>query len=470
MVRETLRATRKAISGKVLRGIFRVITATGWFWPLVRYLEYQVKQVEVEATGQSKPRLTILALNPDRFAGDLEALAATGEFRILRAPLRFQQQLVGFFYPKHIFSYFSHHSKEGERARNRFIKFLRPFLKQAYARLSIDCVIGAAHYQQDVDWGRVSHDLGVPYVVLFKENLQASKEHRLFSIKKGKSLGSFGGTHIIVHSGASSKNWTDSGFVASDQISALGALRMDRYLDRIRNINGSDRARKRVVFFSFARGTSLAAAGIKSFPEDPNAGFSKFFCNAHAAFAELAAELPEVDFVFKLKWPSHTHFGRVWVDEIRRAMSERGMESLSSNLIIDSEVDAQDIIIDSDVVVSFGSTTLIEGAISMKPVIVPFFDEAAEDQYADHILLRSAFNMFDVAKSPAALKSLIRNKLSDPTVEPSVQKARIELFETYLSPADGGATKKYVEKLKSIISSHTVLTATSSAGVLPRDA
>lgn len=131
------------------------------------------------------------------------------------------------------------------------------------------------------------------------------------------------------------------------------------------------------------------------------------------------------------------------------------MGSLPPNLVIDADVNAHDIIIDSDVILGFGSTTLIEGAIAEKPVIIPFFDEASEEQYADHILLRSDFDLFDVAESPAQMKTMIREKLKNPVVDTAVQKARSALFEKYLSSAEGGATEQYVEKLKSIIATHS---------------
>lgn len=430
--------------------------ATRWYGPLVRYFGHRVQEVAAGTSceGQS-PKLTILALNPDRFVADLEILAATGEFRVLRAPFDFQKQLVGYFFPEHIFANLAHQTEEGRRARARFRGFLRPFLQKVYARLSIDCVIGAAHYQQDVDWGGVSHELGVPYVVLYKENLQASKPHVRWITEIAQALGQFGGTHVIVHTERSRQIWADSGFVPADRISALGALRMDGYLEKIRQMVMAGRARKRVVFFSFARGTSLVATGLTAWPNDPRAGLARFFENAHAAFAELANELPEVDFVIKPKWSVRHPGGQHWIAEIRRALSGRGMGSLPPNLVIDADVNAHDIIIDSDVILGFGSTTLIEGAIAEKPVIIPFFDEASEEQYADHILLRSDFDLFDVAESPAQMKTMIREKLKNPVVDTAVQKARSALFEKYLSSAEGGATEQYVEKLKSIIATHS---------------
>lgn len=456
MIRTIIRRMLHALSARVQREMFRLTIATRWHWPLVRYFVHRVVEVSAPASREAGARpLTILALNPDRFVEDLEILAATGEFRVLRAPLSLQKQLVGHFFDEQLFANVAHQTDEGRRARANLRDFLRQFLERLYSQISIQCVIGAAHYQQDVDWGVVSHELGVPYVILYKENLQASIESSRYVDKFARDLGRFSGTHMIVHTERSRQIWVKSGFVAADRISALGALRMDKFLGDIRRSNGSGRARKRVVFFSFSRGTSLLSAGVVPWPENPDAGLTLFFENAHAAFAELAIEIPDVDFLIKPKWSARRIGGQRWIAEIRRALLRRGISSLPPNLVIDSDVKAHDIIIDSDVILGFGSTTLIEGAIAKKPVIVPFFDEASEERYADHILLRDHFDLFDVAESPDQLKKMIREKLGNPVVSPAVQTSRSALFEEYLSSARGDATLRYVDMLKTIIATHT---------------
>ena len=57
-----------------------------------------------------------------------------------------------------------------------FRNFLEDFLFKYYCFLKINSVIGAAiHYRQDIDWGEVSSRIGVPYIVLHKENLYAAE-------------------------------------------------------------------------------------------------------------------------------------------------------------------------------------------------------------------------------------------------------------------------------------------------------
>jgi len=436
-----------ALMGRSKRAMFRLMLASGFLWPLVRYCTGRIEEVSPSLSHKSLPTLRILALNPDRFRGDLEVLAASGQFRIFRAPFRFQTRLLGYFYPPGVRASIAHQNRDGREARDAFRLFLRPFLRQLYSAMRIDCVIGAGHYHQDVDWGAVSNEIGVPYIVIHRENLNASEAMREEVVRKGKSLGEFSGAHLFVHVESVRDTWIESGFVSPDKISALGALRMDAFVRRIGGKTRPTAECRRVTFFSFAPGASLLHLNIGPWPSDPDAGFVKFFRNSHIAFGEFAREHPDLDFVIKPKWGNH------WISEIEMVLRQAGIPPDLSNLTIDATLDVHELILSSDVVLGFGSTALIEAAVAGKQVIIPFFDEPCEEQYADSVLLRDEFHLFDVARSPAEMKSLILQNLVA-EVAPDLREARWDLFERYVSFADGTATEKYVDALTKLIAAH----------------
>ncbi|MCH7540410.1 MAG: hypothetical protein IH999_08460 [Proteobacteria bacterium] len=158
----------------------------------------------------------------------------------------------------------------------------------------------------------------------------------------------------------------------------------------------------------------------------------KFFERSHAAFAELARDHPEVDFVIKPKWA-----GR-WVDEVERVLRLNGTAPGDcDNLHILPDADAQRLILESDVVCGFGSTALLEAGITGKPVVVPHFDETLSPEYRDYIPFQEHFHLFDIAGSPA--------------VDEACMRERRAAFEEIVSSLKGDATEKYAALLKRVV-------------------
>ncbi len=102
--------------------------------PLLSLIAADVR--ELDESGNPGPlssgygRLTALALSPDQFRGDLEALAARPEMRVLRMPLRWQTRLLYSFYEVGTKSPQVHRPPHGSRAARSqavYRKFLRVF-------------------------------------------------------------------------------------------------------------------------------------------------------------------------------------------------------------------------------------------------------------------------------------------------------------------------------------------------------
>ncbi|MCH8275769.1 MAG: hypothetical protein IH851_13385 [Armatimonadetes bacterium] len=438
---------------KLLRRILKypalLFARLGIVGPLVFFYARIVEEVDPGHSRGDGNLPTLFALTSNRFRGDLEILARTGEFRVLQVPFAWQARLVNLFYPLDTPREAMLQPEADEkiaRMQRRYRRFLRAFLPALYKKLGVDCVIGAAiGYVQDLDWGAVSEEVGVPYVVLHRECFVTNSAHFRRFVEFSGKMGKFSGSHIIVHNEVARDAFIRSGYVSPDHISSLGCLRMDRFVQRVRENRPGARSRKKVVFFSFAPGVGLLGrTGL--WPKDRSFGFFALFENTHVAFAELARDNPEIDFIVKPKWGDH------WVDEIDRVLRNKGIERRGiPNLQITAEADPQGLILDSDVVVGFGSTTLLEAAIAAKPVIVPYFDEALRPEYVDYIHLRDNLHVFDVAESPEALKALIVQRLEDPTVMAECIAARELLFERYVSSLRGDAVRRYIEAIKAVI-------------------
>lgn len=452
MSNKRLSTPRSGLWRHLVGRTFWTVSRLGFVWPAVMLCKNKIEEVAVpNSSNTSGTRATILALNPDRFRGDLEILAATGEFRILKAPFEWQARLLGEFYPpdtKLTQLMGAEGSSITANARRRLHKFLRRFLRTLYRTTNVQCVIGAAiHYRQDVDWGAVSAEIGVPYVVLHRENLLAAPEHCREFIERGRSYGKFLGSHLIVHNEIAKRVWSESGFVAPEHVSVIGCLRMEPYLQRVRSRTPrSDGQQKRACLFSFGPGTGLFGLAVGHWPTDPDFGLVQLCKRTHVAFGELARAHPDIEFIIKPKWDGK------WIESVEQILREAGIVlSACPNLKFLPDADAHDLILNSDVVIGYASTTLLEAAVAGTPVIMPYFDEALAPEFSDHVSFRDERDVFDVANSPEQLKLLVVEKLNDPSVDAAQLKARTDLFERYVCGVEETASAKLAGILKHII-------------------
>ena len=97
--------------------------------------------------------------------------------------------------------------------------------------LKINCLLSAdVRYISDIDLGLVSEKIGLPYIVLHRENLFACENIYNLVLERWKKWGEFKGSKIIVHNEITKKLFMQSGFVPKKKekkIEVGGCLRMD---------------------------------------------------------------------------------------------------------------------------------------------------------------------------------------------------------------------------------------------------
>jgi len=449
---------------KSIKILIKGAARLGIVWPFVLFFSRVVQEVKPDDGGVSIDKPVLLALNPDRFVSDLNILANSKYFRILKVSFKWQTVLLMLFWPSNISSLFKlkryYNPEDNEsliKIQKQIRKFMKNFLRSLYSRLNVNCVIGAGIlYPQDYEWGLVSNSIGVPYVVMHRENLYSPT-----FLKKGlpdifRQMNKFAGEHIIVHNEMIKSAIIDSGIVNPEKISSLGCLRMDEYCRRIRSLNTTTnsrktgRRRKKVAFFSFTYASSVKSKSYdcpdEHFSKNRDSGFIDLFEHVHVTIAKLSVEYRDTEFVIKAKW------GGKWIDEIEYVLNNNGYKSENiDNLTITSDINAQDLIIESDVICSFSSTTVLEAAIAGKPVIIPNFDEASNPVYSKYIRFKDEYNIFDIADSVNEFEELVINRLKNPEVSEGCMQKRYELFEKYVSSMEGDALDKYVNVINQVI-------------------
>ena len=409
-----------------------------------------VRRIRAAAGPAALDRITLLALNPNRFRHDLELLEATGRFRVLRVPFETQAALIPYFYgPDRTAIFRPPVGSPLAAGQAAYRRLLTGVIRRLVATENVRVVVGAAiHYKQDLDWGAAAHAAGIPYVVLHRENLATAPLVRAAYVERYREIGPFQGDHIVVHNEMMKSVLVDSGFAGSDDVSVAGAMRMDRFIERL-GAQAPTR-HQRLVLFSFHHAMSLGLDRHErvgrfdgAWSADGSAGWVRLFDAVHGAVARFASSNPDVEVVVKLKWG-----GERWHRYVEAACERSGVDpAKTANLVVDDASDAQDLILRADVVTGFASTTLLESALAGRPVIVPHFEEAADPVYEGRVPFRDVSDIFDVAYSLSEYERLLDQRMADPAVDPEVQRKRRSVFSAYVSPEQGGATEAYVDLL-----------------------
>jgi hypothetical protein len=390
---------------------------------------------------QKDNKITILALWPDHFRGDLEVLVSTGEFRVLEIPLHWQTRLIYQFYPKNVNRLAIHIPSPDDplyKNKTELRCFLTDFLSKLYKKLNVDCVIGShVEHKENLDWGEISNEIGVPYIIFHRENLLATPIMRKIVLERVKRISCFNGSHMVVHNEGCRQFYIDNGYVGPDRISALGCLRMDNFITKVQQCKTVTNRRKKVVILPFY---------LSQFRD-----YSLYPClrDVYTTFLKFANEHSEIDVVIKPK--NKKEYNRLYemLDRIIEG-TEIVFEEIS-NLYIRSDLEVQELLFETDVVCGLRTTVLLEAAIAGKPVIIPYFKDLQDPKYDGYINFRDSFHLFDIAVSTEELKSLILNRLCNPMIDETIMEGRRSLFEKYISSMKGDATERCVALIKSVV-------------------
>lgn len=424
----------------LIKGLVRL----GFSYPLVKLCARDVIDHKASRTNfENQNLVTILALNPKRFRGDLECLAQTGHYRILKMPFNWQGRFYNWFYSDHKSISPLNPDNDFLVKQNKYQNFLKHFLPKFFSYLKIDIVIGAAiHYRQDYDLASVSHQLGIPTFILHREGNLASAEIRKVYENRCRNYNAFHGTHLVVQNDIQKEISISAGYVKANQCSNVGILRMDNFLDKVNTSfqfqdNKCKRNRKKITFFSFGPSTGIITAKPNNWPYDEENYLQKFCYATHTAMFHYAKNNPNLDVIIKPKW------GGNWVEHIHKIAKKQNYELQKiTNLKIEPELNVHNLLFESDVVIGFGSTTLLEASILGLPVIMPLYEEASEKKWQGWIQYRDWLGCFDIATSAEHLRQLIDHRLRNPEISDEMMTLRKRAFETFISSLNGSATQK----------------------------
>jgi len=432
------------------------------------------KKSKYRSTIRDADKITILALNGSRFRGDLECLSQVNNFRILTMNNNMWQTLLVYcFMTKRKIFVYEYIKAENDsdigRCRDKINIFFDGFISALLKLIRIDCVITVNfRYVEDYPWVKHFEGKGIPHICLFREGLCVVDRYFDGLVGYNRRFKGYPVTHTIVHNMRCKDAFLKSGFATGAQVSICGALRMDNFLKRIKSGNGNTlinnkNRRKQVMlvyfpstFYLFGKDKLSANDKLSDNAHKYRYAIDKWpkridlYNDLHMSLIHLAGKFPEVDFVIKFKREDVVN---AW-DEYKKIVNESGIDlSKLENYRIEDDVDAHDLIMNSDVVIALQSTMVLEAAIAGKSVIFPLFYNYRETMLSHSLHWRDHLDLFDVAESADEMESLVVERLRDPEIDEKIMEDRRRLFGEYFSDIEGVALKRYVETIKNVVTS-----------------
>lgn len=320
-----------------------------------------------------------------------------------------------------------------ERSKARYRDFLRRMWRHHQKISRIDAVISANFgycFQRELAFALEA--CGTPFLVVQKENLNAATEERrrVWESIYRHGRGPFGGRKIFVYNEMERDLELSSGIAGPNTVEITGMPRLDR-LHRWRRQNAGtsgDSGTTKILFFSFARSDKIP------FESGVGKNWGEFCAETHRAMIDFARENPQVEVVAKTK-------GITRQDEELLQLLGADDAPCPGNLHVVSGGDAFSLIAESQVVVGFNTSGLLEALALGKPVIVPNFGEAL-----DPVLRKFVIDLgeaVEYANSPRQLKDMIsqhagRRLVTSERLGPHVEK----ILKYWVGNDDGEAGRR----------------------------
>ncbi len=201
--------------------------------------------------------------------------------------------------------------------------------------------------------------------------------------------------------------------------------------------------KKIILFYVFGTGcvidTNLTFG--KEISTDPNFGWYHLIENTYKIIIEKAKKYPKHNFVFKPK------FGSKYFIEFHNKMTKK--ENLKNIKFVTTDTNYS-LLKKSDLVISFGSTTILETLMINKSLLIPFFDEVKNSKYKKFIPFKELIDTNIGCNNEQALSNKLDTFLNDKNKFNLKKKLREELIIKYLNSNQIPNSKKITQAISSI--------------------
>ncbi len=458
----------KFLNSLIAKGISRVILLTPNLLIAI-LLRLAIKQRKSNGKdtilyGKGSSKCTILALDSERYRGDIDILAKSEEFRVLHIRQGWQRLLIQVFLKGKYYIYEVENATNNTDLYNRHKKtqsLITDVLAKLYKIINVDCVT-TVHFKYipDYYWTVASESLNIPYIMLYRECNVMSPIIYDMVLSMMLSHDHFHGSHVIVHNQRCKDVFIESNFVEEEKITIASALRMDTL---VKNINqgkykniAQEKKRKKFTLFYFPVNSSMfgsnnTSVDIKKYYPNGNYWDQKesFFTQLHESILKLAKENKDIDFVIK---PKEIFMHEKSWNFYEKVVLESGVDIKKlDNYIVDAHADVHSLIAESNVVCGGQSSTTIESFLLGKRVILPVFCGYISTDYFKQLPWRNNLDLFDIAKDVAEFEEVFYDAMESAEINDDIMKERKELYLQCFDDLTGDAIGKYTKTIIDVV-------------------
>ena len=400
---------------------------------------YNLQSIEVG-------KKNILILSSYRLR-DLNEIKKIKNFNFLIIPTKLQYMIFskyGEFMMKKRDIFFTNKKKIKNELKQVDL-FLSDLISYSLLKLNIKIVFsGGANYIQDAIFFSLFKKLKIKIVIIQRESQNIQKYQRKIQSKFYSNWEPSLADVVLTSNKTTENLFKKTLFYKNSKVLSTGILRMDNYLKKIKRTKiNKIKSRKQILFFSFIHTVGILIQNDLSLLKKNNKeGLVNFFKNCHNLIINYAYENPDIDLVIKHK------FGGKFLKNIETNWIKFKNIPLPKNCRLVSEDDVHDLILNSDLVIAFNSTTMFESALRDIPIIIPAFDEV-KNKYKRFFNFSELSKYFIIADKKNFVK-LVDKNLFKFKISNFAKKGRFKLFNKYISSVKGNSKKKIIEVINSI--------------------
>lgn len=404
--------------------------------------------------GKRPYRALVLNLNKPGFQEDIEdSLLEADTFEVVTWPTYALKAMAeAILSPALSNVHYDTGDAADEASKLAYRKFLAAVWKHYCAIKPVDVVLCAnfGYYAQQ-EFAAALEEAGTPYIALHKENVKSNRRVQFWHSVYEKR-GPFAGRKILVYNDVERELQVSSGIVEPKKVLVTGMPRLDRIHRWRREHAGQDTGGPRpqvllLAFWSKEKLTPARASHAANIPAAWDEGeaeavwdklsWSVLSEGTHRAMAQLALARPDIDVVVKTK----AHARKI--DDILRLLDIKD-GTPPPNLKVVSGGDPFPLIARSHVVIGFNTTALLEALAAGKPVVMPWFGEAAEPGMHDLVIHMG--EAVGYARSPEELMELVAGYVDRPAAIPRDLPAKMaEALRHWTGNDDGAAGRRVLE-------------------------
>lgn len=320
---------------------------------------------------------TVLCIGRPIFDEDIEELAKYGgTLNYLIVPKAVFVSIFKHFLPQLLLSHAKYHEIPGyEREKALCCGFFEAFLVRLLRDVRFDAILTANYnYSWQQELAAAAGNLGIPFVVLFKEGIsplfaEGVSPQEAYDLLVAKYTNNhFIGERLLVYNDRIKNGFANVPIpgIRHEMVEAVGIPRFDRYF-RLESEGNS------VVFFSFNFEDKARHLGLTADEFEKYLAKTREF---HVEVLKFAASRPDLTVIIKTKNNAkYLHY----VEQVAQETGHAGLD----NVVITNQGNVYDLIRNARAVIGYNSTALLEAFAARRIVMAADFRWGPVRDYFD---------------------------------------------------------------------------------------